>query len=68
MLQFVLDEIRLVYDTLPNFEMNGTYDADTALAVKEFQRIHGLPITGRVDRSTWNEMANIYNQYARYAR
>ena len=67
-LQFVLDEIRLVYDTLPNFEMNGTYDADTALAVKEFQRIHGLPITGRVDRSTWNEMANIYNQYARYAR
>ncbi len=67
-LQFVLDEIRLSYDTFPEFEMNGTYDADTSLAVKEFQRLHAIPITGRVDRRTWNELARAYDIYARYAK
>ena len=68
MLQFTLDEIRLAYDTLPTFEMNGIYDDNTAMAVKEFQRINGLPVTGKVDRATWNEIASTYNQYARYSR
>lgn len=67
-LQFTLDEIRLAYDTLPTFEMNGIYDDNTAMAVKEFQRINGLPVTGKVDRATWNEIASTYNQYARYSR
>lgn len=65
-LEFVLDELRVVYDTLPNFQKDGTYDRDTALAVKEFQRIHGLPITGRVDRATWNELGREYDNYVRY--
>lgn len=67
-LQFALDEIRLSYDSLPTFEISGIYDADTALAVKEFQRIHRLPVTGKVNRQTWNEIARAYNLYARYAR
>ena len=67
-LQFTLDEIRLGYDTFPAFEMSGIYDADTSLAVKEFQRIHSLPMTGRVDRRTWNEIALAYNSYARYTK
>lgn len=65
-LEFVLDEIRIAYDTLPAFERDGTFDGDTALAVKEFQRIHGLPVTGRVDRITWNELGRAYNNYVRY--
>lgn len=65
-LEFVLDELRVVYDTLPNFQKDGTYDGDTALAVKEFQRIHGLPVTGRVDRVTWNELGREYDNYVRY--
>jgi murein L,D-transpeptidase YcbB/YkuD len=64
-LEFVLDEIRVAYDTLPTFERDGTYDGDTALAVKEFQRIHGLPVTGRVDRITWNELGRAYDSYVR---
>ncbi len=66
LLQFVLDELRHSYDSLPLFEMNGTFDGDTSLAVKEFQRIHFLPVTGRVDRRTWNEISTAYNQYGRY--
>lgn len=65
-LEFVLDEIRVAYDTLPVFERDGTFDGDTALAVKEFQRIHGLPVTGRVDRITWNELGRAYTNYVRY--
>lgn len=67
-LQFVLDEIRISYDTLPYIEKNGIYDADTALAVKEFQRLHALPVTGKVDRRTWNEMGRAYDIYARYSK
>ena len=66
MLQFTLDELRHSYDSLPSFEVNGVYDGDTYLAVKEFQRIHFLPVTGRVNRRTWNEITTAYNQYGRY--
>ncbi len=66
MLQFTLDELRQSYDTLPGFAINGTFDGDTSLAVKEFQRIHSLPMTGRVNRRTWNEIAIAYNRYGRY--
>lgn len=64
-LQFLLDELRAAYGTLPEFEMNGSYDGDTSLAVKEFQRINLLPVTGRVNRSTWNAISEAYNRYVR---
>lgn len=65
LLQFVLDELRVSYDTLPQFEMSGTFDGDTSLAVKEFQRIHSLPITGRVNLNTWNRLSDAYNRHVR---
>lgn len=63
-LQFILDELRNSYDTIPEFELNGTFDGDTSLAVKEFQRIHALPVTGKVNRDTWNALAEAFNRYA----
>ncbi len=66
LLQFILDELRHSYDSLPPFEMSGIFDGDTSLAVKEFQRIHALPVTGRVNRRTWSEISTAYNQYGRY--
>ena len=64
-LQLILDELRISYDTLPPFAQNGIFDTDTSLAVKEFQRIHLLPQTGRVNRRTWNAMSEAFNIYAR---
>lgn len=64
-LQFILHELRISFDSLPPFEQNGIFDGDTSLAVKEFQRIHMLPITGRVNRDTWNAISDAYNAYAR---
>ncbi len=63
-LQFILDELRTSYDTLPSFVSNGIFNEDTSLAVKELQRIHSLPITGRVDLNTWNAIVDAYNRYA----
>ena len=64
LLQFVLNELTVIYDTLPPLNLTGTYDNATAGAVREFQRIHSLPVTGRVDRNTWNRLSEEYDQYA----
>ena len=63
-LQFILDELRISYDTLPEFTKSGIYDEDTANAVREIQRIHDFSTTGRLDRKTWNAISDAYNRYA----
>ncbi|MBQ7499622.1 MAG: peptidoglycan-binding protein [Clostridia bacterium] len=45
--------------------INGCYDEMTENAVMSFQKIHGLPQTGSVDKATWNELAGAYNRYIR---
>jgi len=40
--------------------VTGVYDSETADAVKEIQRISGLPVTGIVDKATWDAMAALY--------
>ena len=61
LLQFILNELKTTYDTIPFFDKSGEYDMDTSLAVKEFQKISSLPITGKVNRETWNALARAYN-------
>ena len=61
-IQNALHELSSVYDELENVSQSGVYDADTATAVRAFQRIHGLPATGAVDRTTWNALAEAYNR------
>lgn len=63
LIQFMLEELRIVYDTLPPLSVTGVYDRQTVLAVEEFQRLNLLPATGLVNRMTWNRMAEEYNQY-----
>ncbi|WP_035990387.1 peptidoglycan-binding protein [Leptolyngbya sp. KIOST-1] len=40
----------------PNFVINGIYDQTTQAAVREFQRVNGLPVTGIVDAATWQAL------------
>ena len=42
-----------------NFIVNGIYDATTQAAVREFQRVNGLPVTGTVDAATWNKLYQV---------
>lgn len=41
-----------------NFTLSGVYDQATQAAVKEFQRVNGLPVTGIVDATTWRILYN----------
>ena len=60
-LQLMLGGISMYYD-LPHVPMSGRYGKETVEAVKEFQRITGLPETGRVDEATWERLAGEYNR------
>lgn len=39
---------------------DGIYGSDTSDAVAQFQRNHGLPVTGITDQSTWEHIAARY--------
>ena len=58
-IQFLLREITTLYgrdnSTLP---LDGVFGDITEQAVKDFQAVNRLPPDGRVDRITWNRLAN----------
>ena len=64
-IQLILRELSLIYDTFPEIEITGTFDPPTEEAAKEFQRISGLEVTGRVDLKTWNRLIRDFSNYAR---
>lgn len=41
---------------LPSIVADGVYGEQTREAVRRFQRIEGLPVTGRVDLTTWQAL------------
>ena len=56
-----LRRIRQNYPAIPNISTTlGIYDQETENAVKSFQEIFGLPITGTVDKGTWYKIKYIY--------
>lgn len=65
-LQYMLNEIGLIYNTFDMLEINGIYDEATEKIVREFQERGFLPPTGNVDRATWDNLARIYNLSLHY--
>ena len=63
--QLILRELSVIYDNIPMLEISGRFDSDTEAAVKEFQSISGLEVTGKVDLRTWNRMIRDFSNYAR---
>jgi peptidoglycan hydrolase-like protein with peptidoglycan-binding domain len=56
-----LNRIGIDYPQLPFvLTLSSYFDVDTEISVRAFQRIFGLPITGKVDRDTWYEIQYIY--------
>ena len=67
-LQYRLNRIAIDYPAIPFIERaNGEYDTQTALAVKAFQRIFGLPATGVTDETTWYRVIYIYTAVKKLA-
>ncbi|MDF2677857.1 MAG: putative peptidoglycan-binding protein [Bacillota bacterium] len=47
--------------------INGYFGESTEAAVREFQRIFNLPVTGIVDQGTWYKMRSIYTAVTKVA-
>lgn len=60
-IQAILAEMSSVYNDLYSAQPTGIFDEETAKGVSSYQEIAGLPVTGRVDRYTWNRLAAEYN-------
>ncbi|MBP1753707.1 MAG: hypothetical protein H6Q59_105 [Firmicutes bacterium] len=59
-LQTQLNRIAQVYTAIPKVSVDGAYGPQTANAVRAFQGIFDLPVTGIVDFATWYRISNIY--------
>lgn len=59
--QYYLAVIGEYYNDVSNVEVTGDFDQQTVDGVKSFQQVYGLPVTGIIDRATWND---IYRAYA----
>ncbi|MEL7607849.1 hypothetical protein SDC9_153584 [bioreactor metagenome] len=60
-LKIMLNNFCRKYKNYKKIEINDKYDHETEEAVKEFQKISMLPVTGIVDKETWNTMVSIYS-------
>lgn len=66
-MQEQLNRIAQNYPALPTIAADGIYGPATQNAVKEFQKIFGLPQTGVVDYRTWYKISEIYVGVSRIA-
>lgn len=63
-----IDRIAVNYPAIPFITLpNGIYDEDTERAVRTFQQVFGLPVTGTVDEETWYKILYIYVAVKRLA-
>ncbi len=60
-IQTELNRISNNYPAIPKIESeNGIFGLDTENAVRKFQEIFSLPVTGRVDKATWYAIKRYY--------
>lgn len=67
-IRYLLRELMIDYGgAFEDLPLLGTFDTQTQGAVEKFQSLNGLPVTGRVDRNTWNRLVTAsefrQNQY-----
>lgn len=62
-IQLMLRTLGVAYEEFAALEATGVYDRVTEQAIRELQRINGLPQTGIVDIITWDRLARLYNKY-----
>ncbi len=57
-----LNRIGRNYPAIPKINITtGIFDVDTQNAVRKFQEIFNIPVTGIVDKNTWYRIKSIYN-------
>ncbi len=66
-MQEQLNAISSVYTAIPTVAVDGIFGPGTEAAVREFQSVFGLPVTGIVDYRTWYRISEIYVGVTRIA-
>ena len=66
-MQEQLNRIAQVYTAIPKIVVDGSYGPATEAAVREFQTIFDIPVTGIVDYTTWYKISEIYVAVTRIA-
>ena len=61
-LQAMIEELSSVYVNVEQQKRSGIFDEQTADNVKRLQQVWQLPITGTVNKETWNMLAEAYNK------
>ncbi len=57
-----LNRIGRNYPAIPKIDITtGIFDVQTQNAVKKFQEIFNIPVTGNVDKQTWYRIKELYN-------
>lgn len=59
-LQRYLRRLSFGEPTIPDPPVDGIFDTRTENALREFQRLRGLPVTGRADAQTWERLYDDY--------
>lgn len=59
-LQYYLAVIGAYYEAVRPVEITGYFDEETENSLKSFQRVFGIPQTGRLDRATKNDLYRAY--------
>lgn len=63
-----LDRISVNFPAIPKISpIDGRFDETTEAAVREFQKIFQLPVTGIIDQATFNEIFSIYTSVTKLA-
>ena len=63
-IQYLLGELRISYDSFIPLLISGIYDEATAENIRIFQRKNQLDESGRVDKATWDALLDAYNASA----
>ena len=66
-MQEQLNVIAGAYPALPKITADGIFGPATEQAVRAFQSVFGLPVTGKVDYPTWYKISEIYVGVSRIA-
>ncbi len=67
-IQLELNRIARNYPAIPRIvPANGIYGESTVSAVRTFQQVFGLPVTGTVDKATWYQIKYIFTAVKRLA-
>ncbi len=66
-IQEQLNRISQSYPAIPSVTADGVYGEGTRDAVRDFQRVFGLPVSGIVDYPTWYKISEIYVGVSRIA-